>query len=325
MAAVLISVLLATKPAYAKTFTVNESGDENDRDFLGGTFDGSSDGKCFIGGLSTVGDECTLRAAIQTANQYPGADTIAFDIPGSGVHNISPGSSLPDITKPVTIDGYTQGGAIGNEQPANAGILAALKIELDGTSAGTNADGLKIEDASNVVVRGLVINNFARAGIVISGGTGHRVEGNFIGTDWTGIDTGDPLGEGNGQEGVVLDNTDNSTIGGTSPEDRHLISNNGADGVEISSGSSGNKVIGNLIGTDTNGTSDLRNGFSGVDIIFSSNNTIGDSDPSDGPTNAANTIAFNGQGGFVSFPVLTCSERATASSVTPSSLTAGWV
>src|SRR5437667_4758637 len=47
----------------------------------------------------------SLRQAILDANANPGADTITFNISGSGLHTISPLSVLPDITDPVTIDG----------------------------------------------------------------------------------------------------------------------------------------------------------------------------------------------------------------------------
>ena len=53
----------------------------------------------------------TLRQAILDANAHPGADTIEFDIAGSGVHTISPASALPAITDAVTIDGYSQPGS----------------------------------------------------------------------------------------------------------------------------------------------------------------------------------------------------------------------
>src|SRR5690349_9744931 len=61
----------------------------------------------------------TLREAITAANTNadpsgdttpgdPGPDTIAFNIPGAGVRTIALTSTLPDITEPVVIDGYTQ-------------------------------------------------------------------------------------------------------------------------------------------------------------------------------------------------------------------------
>ena len=35
-------------------------------------------------------------------------DTIAFAIPGPGVHTIAPASALPTVTRPAIIDGYSQ-------------------------------------------------------------------------------------------------------------------------------------------------------------------------------------------------------------------------
>ncbi|HYP19592.1 MAG TPA: hypothetical protein VEY08_05910, partial [Chloroflexia bacterium] len=49
----------------------------------------------------------SLRQAILDANANPGADKITFNIPGGGVHRISPVTPLPGISEAVTIDGYT--------------------------------------------------------------------------------------------------------------------------------------------------------------------------------------------------------------------------
>ena len=56
----------------------------------------------------------SLRQAIEDANTAVGADTIAFAIPGAGVHTITPLSLLPIIGSSVTIDGYTQPGSAPN-------------------------------------------------------------------------------------------------------------------------------------------------------------------------------------------------------------------
>ena len=53
----------------------------------------------------------SLRQAILDANANAGLDTIAFNIPGAGVHTITPATPLDTITDPVTIDGYTQLGS----------------------------------------------------------------------------------------------------------------------------------------------------------------------------------------------------------------------
>src|SRR3990170_768546 len=89
---VLVAGLLLAKPAYAATtFTVNSTGDKADQT--------PGDGKCFTGDVLVIGDECTLRAVIEEANAFTGADTINFDIPTTGVATISLASELPGITK----------------------------------------------------------------------------------------------------------------------------------------------------------------------------------------------------------------------------------
>src|SRR5450432_3210694 len=77
----------------------------------------------------------SLRQAIEDANAMAGADTITFNIAGSGVHTIAPTSQLPTITDAVTIDGYTQPGALANTNPPGQGTNAVLLIEIDGTNA----------------------------------------------------------------------------------------------------------------------------------------------------------------------------------------------
>src|SRR5262245_41860351 len=72
------------------SFLVNSPGDGKDKDL--------SDGKCDTGNKVSGVDECTLRAAIETANTTSEIDTINFQIPGSGSHVIRPFlGSLPDI------------------------------------------------------------------------------------------------------------------------------------------------------------------------------------------------------------------------------------
>lgn len=74
----------------------------------------------------------SLRKAIVDANANPGLDTIDFNIPGSGVHRFSLITPLPFIADPVTIDGYTQPGAVQNSLTNNDN--AQLMIEITGTN-----------------------------------------------------------------------------------------------------------------------------------------------------------------------------------------------
>jgi CSLREA domain-containing protein len=282
-----IGMIFGAKPAYATTFTVNSTGD--------GVAATLPDGNCDVDPRFNV-VRCTLREALEEANANNNdatvVDTINFNIPSSncnansGVCTISPGSQLPIITEPVVIDGYTQPGA--SENTLAVGNNAVLLIRLDGSNAGF-ASGLNIT-ANNSVVRGLSVTRFSSsAGITLSGTDNTRIEGNFIGTNPGG--TRD-LGNGWGLflQSHFADSTNkpsNNTVGGTSPEDRNLISGN-STGVEITSGG-GNKVQGNYIGTTKSGTANLGNSSSGVQVTFQgANNTIG------GNGAARNTIAFNG-------------------------------
>jgi CSLREA domain-containing protein len=82
LAALMVACLLLTvEPAHAATFTVNSIADREDEN--------AGDGSRFTGVLLVgVGIECTLRAAIEEANQTLRADTINIAIPGNGPHTM---------------------------------------------------------------------------------------------------------------------------------------------------------------------------------------------------------------------------------------------
>ncbi len=251
-------------PNTPMTFTVN-------------TADDHDDGSCTL-------SDCTLREAINAANANSGADTIAFNIPGSGVHTINVHSALPALTDAVIIDGYTQPSASPNTL-AN-GDNAVLLIEINGASAGQGSSGLQVATA-NCTIRGLVINNFSfrfdsssntdDGGMGIdfssnSGASNNIIEGNFIGTDPTGT-----IARPNNNAGIwVFDNSNNNTFGGTVPAARNLISGNQRGNLNISVGgvASGNIIEGNFIGTDITGTLSLST-TAGVFLYNAQNTTVG--------------------------------------------------
>jgi CSLREA domain-containing protein len=277
----IVGVLLpAAKPAHAIDFTfiftVNSTGDEPDANV--------GDNLC-----ATSGGACTLRAAIQQANASAsaGADTIEFDIAGSGVKVISPATLLPKVTQPVIIDGYTQTGATENTKAV--GNDAKLLVRLD-KGTGAAGSGLWL-DTNDSVVRGLSITGFSSGNGLIVGGDSNTVEGNFLGTDPSGT----LAGVGNFTGVIVQSDSSNNLVGGTLPEARNIISGNGGAGVRINTdpNEEGNSVQGNYIGTTKGGTADLGNTSAGVIV-----NSFADSENLIGGTTraAANTIAFNGAG-----------------------------
>jgi hypothetical protein len=219
----------------------------------------------------------SLRQAILDANANPGLDTIAFDIPGSGVQTITPATSLPAITDPVLLDGYTQPGSSPNALAI--GDDAVLLIELDGSTA--SGIGLLIEGPNGgSTVRGLVINRFP-VGIKIGQGVesdGNTVAGNFIGTDPTGMST---LVTGGQQMIYVSHSSANNTIGGTTPDARNVIAGGNTNVyLEVVSG---NFVQGNYLGVNAAGTAALPTGMiDDLNISSSKNNTIGGTDPGAG-------------------------------------------
>jgi CSLREA domain-containing protein len=278
-------------------------------------------------GVCVPGD-CSLREAIKLANTNPDTSTITFAIPlsdpgcnaGAGPCTIMPGSALPAITQPVTINGYSQPGASMNTltDSDNAVIL----IELDGTNAGANVNGLTVNALS--FIQGLAINRFTGNGIGLLAGSGSSgVAGNFIGTDVSGT-----LAAANGDAGLFMTNTSNVLVGCTVASERNVISGNTAEGVEIFNATN-NFVQGNFIGVAADGTSLLGNGGAGVEIYMNvanaTNNTIGviPSIPNNQASRVGSGSGFGCRASQSASPTRDRDGRSAASSSVQSTLLSG--
>ena len=226
--------------------------------------------------------KCTLRAAIQTANENPDASEIRFKITGGSTltKTIQPTSTLPTITAPLVIDGYTQPGSVTNT--AATGTNAVPRVELDGrfiTAAGLTA-------AAPVTIRGLAIYWFGRGIQLSAGSDGSRILGNFIGTDAAGTQD-----RGNDSSGILV-NAKDVRIGSIVLGDRNLISGNTSSGINLGIAAGTAVIQGNLIGTSKNARKGIPNEGDGIFITGSKGHTIG------GPfTGQGNVIAFNGGDG----------------------------
>jgi len=232
----------------------------------------------------------SLRQAILDANGAAGADSIAFNIAGSGVHQIILATALPAISSPVTIDGYTQPGSSGNTQDTTQGLNTVLAIELDGSSIGGASVCLDVT-AADTTIRGLNVHGCAAAGIRIGSGVSNTViEGNFLGTNATGTASANantPTAQ------IAGNSATNCRIGGTTPAARNLISGglHKIQFVQFPAGPTGLHIQGNLIGTDVTGTSVLTNSGTGVSVTNGNGTMVG------GTTAAARNVISGNQNG----------------------------
>jgi hypothetical protein len=124
---------------------------------------------------------------------------------------------------------------------------------------------------------------------MVAGGSNYRIDGNIIGTNATGTAA---LAH---NTGVLIFNpgVNNTTLGGTTPGARNLISGNSQLGVSIDGGSTGNRIEGNYIGTNASGTEALANIGVWVSLSGSSITTVGGT-----VSGAGNVIANNGGNGI---------------------------
>jgi titin len=209
----------------------------------------------------------SLRQAILDANKSAGMDTIAFAIGKGGLQTIAPASALPAITAPVVLDGTTQMGFAGRPL-----------IEVTGANAGLGASGLTIM-AGQSTVRGLIIHSYGMWGILVQGRGSNLIAGNYVGTDPSGIET-----RPNRAGGVLVrGESDNNTVGGTTPADRNVVvGSDCCSAVDLSS-VRGNRVVGNYVGTDAAGSRRMGAGAAGdVYAAGGSDNAIGGTMPGAG-------------------------------------------
>jgi hypothetical protein len=212
------------------------------------------------------------------------------------------------------ISGNTRDGIdIRGPQATDNQVLANyIGTDRTGTAEVANSVGVHIENAPNNIIGGTgegatrnIISGNTRNGIYIEGqqATGNKVLGNYIGLD----PAGDALG--NHSSGIRIEDGGNNTIGGTQDnKSRNVISANGADGIFIEGQTaSGNKVLGNYIGTSKDGqkhtakrkpgapapdgSHDLGNDANGVHIYNAPNTVIGRKG------SASNVISGNGSDG----------------------------
>jgi hypothetical protein len=237
--------------------------------------------------------QLSLREAINEINVLHGG-AITFAAPMTIAIDLNLGP-LPEITSPMTISGG--GDANGNPNVVLNGnglgffgllvhsshsVIRNMVIENFNSSGmliseaancsvqhcyfGTNStgtakqgnlgEGITLEDATACVIRGNLLSGNGSDGIGLDGTacTRNRIVGNAVGVDITGQNA-----LGNGANGVWLgDGAHGNLIAG------NLISDNGLDGVVVTSGA-GNAIVGNSI---------FANGNMGIELTGNGNHLM---------------------------------------------------
>ena len=201
------------------------------------------------------------------------------------------------------ISGNQQAGIYADASGGGSNWFAGNWIGTDATGTRPLANaysGIWIENAGNLVggtpaAAGNTISGNAGHGIYFngSGASNNLVQGNRIGTDQTGS-----LAIANGSNGlysgVYVNGSPGNQVGGTASGAGNIISGNGDKGVTLSGiGCTGNKIQGNLIGTDITGLNALPNTNGGIYLFNTSTNTIGGTN-----TGAGNLISGNNADGI---------------------------
>src|SRR6266567_4213423 len=250
--------LFFTGAAHAATITVTSIGDAV-------AVDGSVS---LREAITSINNGANLNADVVAVGAYGTSDTINFGIAGAGGHVISILTSLPPITKQITINGYSQGP--GTPNSAVTGNNSVHNLVITGFSIPSGDLITLSTGSSGSTIRGVVFDGcMTGAAIAIKNSQNNVIAGNFIGTNNAG-----------GFDAVAPNSIGASLTasGATDNISGNLISGS-ANGVGIMvSGltSSGNLIQGNFFGTDVTGTAVIPNGqLANIDVSATGSVTIG--------------------------------------------------
>ena len=196
-----------------------------------------------------------------------------------GAANVISGNAAFGVGLVIAHDNVVEGNLIGTNAAGNAPLGNPVGVLIENPATGNTVGGT-VTGSGN-----LISGNGTGVYIYGSGASGNVVLGNMIGTNTTGT-----ARMANTVQGIAIEKgATANTIGGTIAAAANVISGNDGDGVLISgSNTSDNVILGNLIGTAMNGTGDLGNGGSGVELLGGKSNVIGGT-----ASGAANVISGN--------------------------------
>jgi len=275
---------------------------------------------------NTIGGTGIYEGNQISANSYgiyiSGAGTDSNLVTGNLIGTDGAGDlPLPNAYGIYILQG-AQSNSIGGNLPGEGNVISGndssgVFISGEGTDANTvcgNIIGLNDQGTSSLPNSGTGVELYNGPELTVIGGssgcrnvisanasdgvriTGSSTSGNTVSGNYIGLDASGSMDRGNTLNGVTIaaGSTDN-VIGGETDAARNVISGNDQNGVDISgTASSGNRVIGNYIGTDSTGLADIGNQSDGIKLAPSMMNTeIGGDTPGE-----RNVISGNGSMGI---------------------------
>jgi len=190
------------------------------------------------------------------------------------------------VVKGLVVTNFRNNGIVVN---SDGNTITNTWVGLDPSGyfdAGNKADGIQINGSRNTIGGSrasdrVVISGNDGNGIHLSGSrvAYNKIQGNYIGTDFTGF------ASIANSTGIRIDSgSHHNQIGGTSASVRNVLAGNKVDQILLSGrGSNSNTIQGNYIGPDSSGEAASLSGRDGIRIEYgSSYNVIGGATPGAG-------------------------------------------
>jgi parallel beta-helix repeat protein len=255
-------------------------------------------------GLNNSSNNCYITSNVISSNSWDGINlnsstgcTINGNKIGLGLNGTT---ALGNLNDGILLDVNSTGVIIGGTTAANRNIISSNSfygITMAGTSTGgvikgnyigTDAtgliaksngrDGININGCSTTTIGGTtagsgnVISSNSWNGVYISGSINCVIKGNTIGL---GSDGSTVLGNISASGIVLVTNSTGTIIGGTTANERNIISGNIGNGINLSTSGGSSTIQGNYIGVDVTGNIGKGNGSDGILVNNSSSCTIG--------------------------------------------------
>ena len=212
-----------------------------------------------------------------------GCNVIGLNPSGNAAGNGQYGVNIQGGSNIIGNNGSIPGNVISSNiggvviEPAVSGNIIRgnyIGTNIDGTQSRANQSaGITIVEASNTTIggavtadRNVISGNFQQGILFTFSGSGNTVMGNTIGLNAAG-DAGLP----NGEDGIKIQSTNNTTIGGPNAGEGNRIAFNTRNGVLITSGGTNNRVLGNEIFSNSQLGIDLSTTFTSQGVTFNDN------------------------------------------------------